>query len=253
MALLKDQPISCLAEWMAYDSKLSVLSEQESTSIESKSRLAQNEIETQLTSFLLRQSGLSENASRQLLNKIVVTEALARWHSMLTLSFFYIDLASLQNSTLHRDQSRYFEDKAESAKYQLFETGVGIVSYPVPKAELPTVISTPDNNPQRFLRARTRFVDLDGAQGASSSEFFLDMSAGESIELSYQTLPARCVGWLLYLGENSDPLYLATPTPVPAGTTVVVTPDLPALAAPAMPKESQQPERFIRYTTEMWR
>ncbi|MCX6609689.1 MAG: hypothetical protein NTW74_02435, partial [Acidobacteria bacterium] len=131
MALLKDQPISCLAEWMAYDSKLSILSEQESTSIEAKSRLAQNEIETQVTSFLLRHSGLSESAARQCLDKVVVTEALSRWHSMLTLSLFYIDLASLQNSTLHREQSRFFEIKAEAAKEQLFETGLGIVNQPI--------------------------------------------------------------------------------------------------------------------------
>ncbi len=253
MALLKDQPISCLAEWMAYDSKLSILSEQESTSIEAKSRLAQNEIETQVTSFLLRHSGLSENAARQSLDKVVVTEALSRWHSMLTLSLFYIDLASLQNSTLHRDQSRFFEGKAEAAKDQLFETGLGIVNQPIPKAPLPFVVSVPGAGTPRILRGRIRFQDLDGALGTPSSEFVLDMSAGESNELSVDTLPPRVTGWLLYLGDSTEPLFKSTSTPIQAGVSFQITPDLPPILAEQMSKVSQLPDRFIRYSTELWR
>jgi hypothetical protein len=253
MALLIDQPISCLTDWMAYDTKLSILSEQESTSIEAKSRLAQNEIETQITSFLLRQSGLSENVARQTLNKVVVTEALSRWHSLLTLSLFYIDLASMQNSALHRDQSRYFEAKAEAAQYQLFETGLGIVNQPIPKAPVPLVITSAGNNPQRFLRARIRFVDVDGGVGALSAEFLLDMTAGEAIELSVGALPERCIGWLLFLGESSEAMFLATTTPVEAGTSFEITSDIPATDAPAMNREAQSPDRYIRHTTELWR
>lgn len=253
MALLKDQPISCLAEWMAYDSKLAILSEQESTSIEAKSRLAQNEIETQVTSFLLRHSGLSENAARQSLCKVVVTEALSRWHSMLTLSLFYIDLASLQNSALHRDQSRFFEIKAGAAKDQLFETGLGIVNQPIAKAPLPFIVATPGTGVQRILRGRIRFEDVDGALGSPSSEFVLDMSAGESIDLTVETLPARVSGWHLYLGESPEPLYKSTTSAVPAGVSFVVTPDLPSILAAEMEKVSQLPDRFIRYSTELWR
>lgn len=253
MALLKDQPISCLTEWMAYDSKLSILSEQESTSIEAKSRLAQNEIETQVTSFLLRQSGLSENASRQLMDKVVVTEPLSRWHSLLTLSLFYVDLASLQNSTLHRDQSRYYEAKAEAARDQLFETGLGIVNQPIPKAPLPLVVTSAGSNPQRFLRARVRYVDVDGSLGAVSTEFLLDMTDGESIQISMDSFPTRVTGWLLYLGETSESLVLATPAPLASGAVFTITPAVPAINASPLNKEAQSPDRFIRYTTEIWR
>ncbi len=253
MALLKDQPISCLAEWMAYDSKLSILSEQESTSIEAKSRLAQNEIETQVTSFLLRHSGLSENAARQSLDKVVVTEALSRWHSMLTLSLFYIDLASLQNSTLHRDQSQCFDLKAKAAMDQLFETGLGIVNLPIPKAPIPFIVSNPGTGEPRILRGRIRFQDVDGALGAPSSEFVLDMSSGESMELSVENLPSRVAGWLLYLGESSEPLYKSMPTPISAGLPFLVTAGLPPVNAEEITKPSQLPDRFVRYSTELWR
>jgi hypothetical protein len=253
MALLKDQPISCLTDWMAFDSKLSILSEQESTSIEAKSRLAQNEIETQVTSFLLRQSGLSESASRQLLDKVVVTEPLSRWHSLLTLSMFYIDVASLQSSALHREQAKYYESKAEAASSQLFETGVGVVYQPIPKAPTPLVVSGEGSNPQRFLRGRIRFVDLDGGVGALSDEFLLDMTAGENIELSLDSLPSRILGWILFLGESSDSLRESIVSPVPAGTAVTITPDMPNVSAPFVRKAAQSPDRFIRYTTELWR
>ncbi len=253
MALLKDQPISCLTDWIAYDTKLTILSEQESTSVEAKSRLAQNEIETQITAFLLRQSGVSENASRKLIDKVTVTEPLLRWHSLLTLSMFYADLASLQNSALHREQSRYFEAKSDAARDHLFDTGVGIVNQPIPKAPAPQIISSPGTNPQRFLRGRICFVDADGARGAASSEFLLDMTDGETIELVVPALPVRCTGWLLFLGETSDSMVQAGNGAMPAVAPYEISASEPAPDAPPMSKDGQSPDRFIRYTTELWR
>ena len=253
MALLKDQPISCLADWMAYDSKLSLLSAQENTSIEAKSGLAQNEIETQITSFVLRHSGLSEIVARQLLVKVTVTEPLWRWHSMLTLSLFYADLASLQNSTLHRDQSRYYEMKADAAKDQLFDTGLGIVNLPVPQPPVPVVQSIPGSNPPRILRARIRFIDIDGVVGAPSSEFLLDMSAGQHLTVSLVTLPARVAGWLLFAGDSPDALRLATSTAVGAGSEFAITQSIPDPVAAILNPAAQAPDRFIRYSTDLWR
>jgi hypothetical protein len=253
MALLNDQLITCLTDWMAYDTKLTILSEQESTSIEAKSRLAQNEIETQVTGFLLRQSGLSEFAARELLSQIVVTEPLARWHSLLTLSLFYTDIACLQNNTLHRDQARYYDLKADAARVQLFETGIGIVYQPIPKAPLPFVVLAPGANAPRFLRARVRFVSASGAVGALSSEFNLDLTNGETAQLSFASLPANVSGWLLFLGETSDPLYLATTAPVPAGVTVEVTPSLPAIGAPVANPEAQLPDQYFIHSPQIWR
>ncbi len=253
MALLRDQPISCLTDWMAYDSKLSILSAQESTSIEAKSRLAQNEIETQITSFVLRHSGLSESAARQLPAKVTVTEALQRWHSMLTLSLFYADLASLQNSTLHRDQSRYYEMKTDAAKDQLFDTGLGIVNFPVPQPPVPAVRSVPASNVSRILRARIRFVDIDGVVGAPSNEFLLDMSAGQQLTVSLPALPPRVAGWLLFAGDSPDALRLSTSTPVAAGGILSVTPSIPDSAGAILNPAAQAPDRFIRYSTDLWR
>ena len=253
MALLKDQPISCLSEWMAYDSKLSILSEQETTSIDSKSRLAQNEIETQVISFLLRHSGSSDSAARQLTSKVTVTEALSRWHSMLTLALFYADLAALQNSSLHRDQSRYYEIKAEAAKEQLFDTGLGIVNLPIPKAPIPLVVSTPGANPERLLRGRIRFANSDGVVGAPSDEFLLDMTDGESISISVGSLPPDCSGWLLFLGETSEALFMATPAALSAATTLTITGSMPSPADPVLIRDAQPADRFIRYSTELWR
>ncbi|WP_031498574.1 hypothetical protein [Bryobacter aggregatus] len=251
MALLKDQPISCLTEWMAYDSKLSILSAQETTSIEAKSCLAQNEIETQVTSFLLRHSGLGELAARQLLSKVTVTEALHRWHSMLTLSLFYADLASLQNSALHREQSRYYETKADAAQDQLFDTGLGIVNFPISKAPVPLITSQPGTNPLRILRGRIRYLDGNGAMGAPSSDFLLDMSNGQQLTLALDSLPDRVIGWLLYVGDESNLFYLATASPVTSSVTL--TAEMLNQQTERLDLASQAADRFIRYSTELWR
>jgi len=253
MALLRDQSISCITDWMSYDSKLSILSEQESTSIEAKSRLAQNELETQIVSFLLRQSGLGEHAARHIMDQIVVTEPLSRWHALLTLSLFYVDLASLQNSALHRDQARYYELKADAARGQLFDIGLGVVAFPIPKAPVPSIAFGPGNGTPRFLRARIRFVDVDGAFGALSSEFLLDMTGGESVQITVDNLPPRVVGWHLYLGETSESMVLATLNPVAAAAVLEITEDMPPIQTVAMPRDAQSPDRFIRHSTEIWR
>ncbi len=238
---------------MAYDSKLSILSEQETTSIDSKSRLAQNEIETQVISFLLRHSGSSDSAARQLISKVTVTEGLSRWHSMLTLALFYADLAALQNSSLHRDQSRYFEIKAEAAREQLFDTGLGIVNLPIPKSPIPLVVSTPGANQSRLLRGRIRFVNSEAAVGAPSSEFLLDMTDGESINVSVTSLPANCSGWLLFLGETSELLFMVSPAALAADATLTISGNMPSPNDPILNMDAQQADRFIRYSTELWR
>ncbi|MCX6609688.1 MAG: hypothetical protein NTW74_02430, partial [Acidobacteria bacterium] len=121
------------------------------------------------------------------------------------------------------------------------------------KAPLPLIVSMPGTSTHRILRGRIRFEDIDGAFGAPSSEFVLDMSSGESIELSVDTLPARVAGWRLYLGDSSEPLFSSTTTPIQAGTSYLITQDLPSINAEEMNKLSQLPDRFVRYSTELWR
>jgi hypothetical protein len=172
---------------------------------------------------------------------------------MLTLALFYADLAALQNSALHRDQSRYYEMKAEAAKEQLFDTGLGIVNFPILKAPVPLLVSTPGANQERLLRGRIRFANSNGDVGAPSSEFILDMTDGESISVAVSSLPANCSGWLLFLGETSDALFMATPVAIPAGTPITITDAMPAPTDPMLSFDAQQADRFIRYSTELWR
>jgi hypothetical protein len=153
MALLIEQSISCLSDWAAYDSKLSLLSAQESTPVEKKAELAQQEVQTEVLAFLVRNTTLSDAHVRSTLKQIHVSEPLKRWHVMQTLNLYYSDLASLQGSVLHREQSRLFEIRADEARDQAFATGLGIVSNPVPIGERPEVFAPAEIDPNRLMGA----------------------------------------------------------------------------------------------------
>lgn len=252
MAVFTDQLISCLKDWKDHDSKLSILSELETTSIEAKARLAQNEIETEVTGFLLAHSGLSEGAARELLKKVVITEPLARWHSLLTLSLFYADLASLQNNSLHREQADYYERKATAAHHQLTETGVGIVNRPIPQAGVPALIVTPGTNSPRFLRGRIQYLREDGAAGVPSAEFILDLTNGETANLRVSSLPANGWAWNAYLGESSAGLQKANSSPLFAGEEFEVVAGVPAPGAEALISRGQEPDYYVVRTNKIW-
>jgi hypothetical protein len=252
MALLSDQIISSFQDWILNDSKLAVLVAQEPIPVETKSLLAQQEIETQLTGFLLRCSGLQESAARNLLGQVAVTEPLRRWHINQTLHLFYNDLAALQNNANHRDQASYFLYRSNDARDQLYEVGVGIVNAPVAKAPVPERTNYGSGGDNRVLRARAQFVAWNGTVGTASDEFILDMSLGQQYTLTLRSDSNELQGWRLYLGENSSHLTLAQEQPFHLDEAVIVAPHLPATAIP-LHGDGQKPDRYIRQIRGTWR
>lgn len=204
MALLTEQPVSCLPDWLAYDSKLAILSAQESASIEKKAELAQQEIQTEVLAFLLRNAGSSEAYSRSLVDQVFVSEPLKRWHVSLTLSLYYADMASLQASQLHKEQSHYYLGRCEEARDQTFVTGLGIVQNPVPRGKAPEVAISGQEDEQRLVRGRVRFVGATGVEGTPSEEFVVRMPVVGTASLEILDWPDGAEGWRLYLAEDTE-------------------------------------------------
>ncbi len=256
MALLNEETISCLADWIAYESKLMVLSTQESASVEKKGELARNEIRTEVLAFLARNTTQGDAAIRKLVDQVHVSEPVRRWHIYLTLSLYYSDLASLQASVLHREQSKYFELRADEARDQAFTTGLGIVSNPIPPATEPSIQLPAETDMDRLVRGRVRFLNAAGAEGAASAEFPVPMAVAGSVNgtvtLSFDELPEGVASWRLYLAEDSDVFSSLAVAGFAAGFNVVLPPAFETVG-PQLRNSGQMPDRYIRYSRNLGR
>lgn len=252
MALLIEETISCLADWMAYESKLMVLSAQESASVEKKGELARNEVRTEVLAFLARHTNQSDQAIRRLVDQVHVSEPIRRWHIFLTLSLYYADVASLQASVLHREQSKYFEMRADEARDQSFAIGLGIVSDPIPSAFEPSISVSGEVDLNRLVRGRVRFLNAAGDEGSPSGEFPVPMSVAGSVTLRFEELPAGATAWRLYLSEDSFVFTSLAEEGFSAGQNVVLPPAFETQGPQLLPG-GQQPDRFIRNSRSLGR
>jgi len=245
MALFSDDGPSGLSDWLSYDSKLRYLSEQEITSTESKSVLAKSEIESEVTAFLLANIEEPDFRVHEMVKGLVVTEPLKRWHVMHTLQLYYNDLASLQVNGAHQERASYYQTRVLEAKAMLFELGVGLVSTAVPQPGEPIVIKSPGSHETKNKKARTQFFGVTEKPGKASNEFWLSSEGGESIEITYDTLPAGVYGWKLFIEGPAETFFSVTPKNVPAGAKLNIS-TMPLTLGAALLAEGQEPERYIR-------
>jgi hypothetical protein len=237
---------------MAYDSKLSILSAQESASVERKGELAQLEIQTEVLAYLLRNSGLGDLQVRTLMGQVTVSEPLKRWHTNLTLSLYYADLASLQASELHREQSRYFDMRAEEARDQAFVTGVGVVNVVVPRGQVPNLNLLGEEDQDRLVRARVKFVGAADVEGTPSEEFPLRLPVSGATQVSFASLPWGVAGWRLYVAEDQD-VFRALQVQAYGPAEVVTVPAAYSLSELRMNPEGQMPDRYLHISRNLGR
>jgi hypothetical protein len=245
MALLNDEGPSSFEDWVGYDSKLLFLSEQENTSIEIKSEYAKQLIESELLLFLVNNTSVAPQQAQSLLNKVVVSEPLKRWHAMQTLFLYYDDIASVQASKSHFERSLLYSARAGAARTLLFETGIGLVSKAIPQPALPQLNRTPSNAPAFSLRGKTQYLDAEGNVGSPSKEFWIRSEVGDSINISYSELPEGVVGWNLYIEDGNDQFRSINPFVLGFGEAFQISSSDSPLGH-YMKDAGQPPDQFIR-------
>jgi hypothetical protein len=170
----------------------------------------------------------------------------------LTLSLYYSDLASLQASLLHREQSKYFELRADEARDQAFATGLGLVSNPVPAGTKPTILAPAEADMSRLVRGRVRFMNAAGVEGSPSAEFPIPMAMAGSVSLRFDELPEDVTSWRLYLAEDSDSFVSLNDDGFAAAENVTLPPWFTS-TGPDLGAGAQMPDRYIRYSRNLGR
>lgn len=243
MPLLNDGPISQIEDLRAYESSVLDTASVESVTLSPKFDMAQREVSTEMLRFLISQLEPGETVAPAILDRVVVTDPLLRWHTLHTLELFFRDVHHNQINDRYKAKWLAYEKEARQAQRLLFEVGIGLVAAPLFRPKALTLSSAPGVVTGPVL---IRASWVRGAVESAFSDAWL-FNPGDETNGPVVTLhdaPAGATGWNVYVGlpdsavvrQNSEPLEIgASWTMPPAG-----------LVEGVLPGTGQAPERWIR-------
>lgn len=218
MALFTDRGISTSEDLRAYESSVLDVASTEGIELDAKFTLAAGEIAMELSAYLVRQDTAS--AGMRDLNNIVVTDALANWHRLLTLALIYRDAYNSQMNDRYLGKWKEYTALALKAGILFFDIGIGVSSDPVPKPADP--ICTLVNGGALLAanyRVQIAWQNRRGAFGAPSNSVSIEMPAGTLLAVTPVDSPPGMAGWAVFLGRLPGEGMRQNATPIAPGAT----------------------------------
>jgi len=216
MALFTDG-ISTIQDLMIQDSSVLDTAQTENIDLNQKLAVAQQEIGIELTTLLQRsntydwQFWLQPNPQ---LNNIVVTPPLQLWHVFQSLALVYRDAYGSQLNDRYQGKRDQFQQLAKWALDKLIQTGVGIVSDPIPQAAPPQLTSIEGGQPAMTYCASVSWLNAEGEEGQAGNASSLAVAAGNTLAVQPLNPPPNAVAWNVFVGPSADALVLQNGTPL---------------------------------------
>jgi hypothetical protein len=246
MALFTDGPISSAQDLQEYDSSVLTVANAEGIDVAVKVTLAQQDLGNELMLFLFRkapfrgyQRGVIQS---QGLADVVVTEALQRWHILMTLALVYRDAYYNQLNNRYQGKWSEYEKLAKASSRMYFQLGVGVVADPIPMAPIPGLSTVPGSGIAETFYVAATWVNAAGQEGAPSDDAALTMAAGQDLVVTLTAPPPIAVGWNVYVGLSPATLARQNAAPLVLGASWTMPGALISGVAPTM---GQQPAWFI--------
>lgn len=216
MALFTDGVISELEDLRDYESAVFTVANSESMNLTKKLALAQQEIEVEITAFLLQRS--EETAagfvtSRPDLTTVVVTPSLRQWHTFHTLTLVYRDAYNSHFNDRYLGKWKEYERLARWAEARSFETGIGILKDPIGKASPPKLSTVEGGLPATTYWVRVAWTGASGEGGASEPSV-LTTPANSQLAAEVSEAPANASGWNVYVGTSAVEVRLQNTAPL---------------------------------------
>jgi len=220
MPLYTDGTISSIEELLASESAILEVAKTERIDLAIKLSLAHQEIGIELTCFLAQHSGSDFQGilwTKPELKKVVVTEALHKWHTFQTLGLVYRDAYNSQLNDRYLGKWREYERLAKWASRALFQTGVGMVSDPIPQAKKPQLSHVAGALAAATYFARAAWVNGSGVEGNPSELAVLSAPDSSLVVASAVNPPGNAKGWNVYVGLTYASVTLQNEAPIPVG------------------------------------
>jgi hypothetical protein len=216
MALFTDG-ISTIQDLMVQDSSVLTAAQTENIDLSTKLTLAQQELGIELTTLLQRSNPCDWQFWLQPdleLNNIVVTPPLQLWHVYQTLMLVYQDAYFNQLNDRYKGKRDQFLQLAKWAMDKLIQTGVGIVSNPIPQAVPPQLTSIAGGQPATTYCASVSWLNGENEEGQASNPSTLDVAAGNVLVAQPVNQPANATAWNVYVGLSPTAMALQNTSPL---------------------------------------
>jgi hypothetical protein len=246
MALFTDGSIQTSGELQNYDTAVLSVASSEGIDVTSKVLLAQQEIATELLLFLRRNSISDPRflVRRRIgVGDIVITPPMRRWHAYKSLELVYRDAYGNQLNNRYQAKWTEYKQLAGNAEETLFEAGVGIVHYPVPRASQPLLTLAPAGVSGTQYYIQISWVGTLGQEGAVSDLLQVTSNAGSVAIVRTASPPPGIESWNVFASTDPGQMHLqnASPLLIDGTWTLPVT----GLSDGRPPGDGQAPEWWL--------
>lgn len=237
MALLIDGMLNALEALKAQDSGVMDVSHGEGVDLTAKLEVARQEIIIEIEA-LLRRAGCGS------VEQVAVTQALSRWHLLLTLAMTYRDAYFSQLNDRYKERWKAYEAESQAAGKRVMEDGIGMVRNPLTRPQAIRAGTETGTLAETTYWVKTSWVGVDGGESEASEGVCVPadwphmLRVGQGAELA----PAAAVGWNVYAGTTPGNETLQNTEPMAVGTDWVYASG--ALAEGRMPTAGQEPEFY---------
>jgi hypothetical protein len=150
---------------------------------------------------------------------VVVSAQMKRWHALHTLAITYRDAFNNQLNDRYLPKWQEYRVLAKDGRAKTFGFGIGIVSNPIPEAQMPSLGTASGAGQGGTFYVQVTWVGASGAEGASSPASALSVAADNDLVVQAVNPPAGVTGFNVYIGTSAGSTTLQNSTPIPVGET----------------------------------
>jgi len=222
MGLFTDKPLSTIEELTEQDSQLTDVASTEGIDVTWKLVLAHYELRIELETLLKRFQTFGTTGLG--VGHVVDTPPLKLWHEFLTLKMVYSDAYFSQLNDRYKKRRDQYHSRGIWAYEKLIQTGIGMVTSPLPRPEPPNILPSQGSLPGGIYYVTMTWVNSaieESAPAMTGSILITEEPLGEldprSMAVAPPAAPATATGWNVFVGTSSEQLILQNPQPLAIG------------------------------------
>lgn len=246
--LLTDGCPNTTEDLRVYESAILDVASAEMINLDTKLRLATEEISEIVLNILLDHTSVATGGDmtrRSLgVSDVVVTRQLKRWHALYTLAIFYRDAYNNQLNDRYLAKWNEYLLLTRGARDTALQYGIGLVTTPIPEAGTPVLGSAPGLLPATVYYVQITWISATGAEGNPGKATAFEAPVASLLTVTNGTnVPAIAAAFNVYIGLTDCPLTLQNSSPIPIGQTF--TEASTGLVAGAPAGLGQSPDLYI--------
>lgn len=220
MALFTDSDVVTLDDLLQFEGSLVQISSTHGIDVETKIRLAIDEIGDKVLLSLL-QAGSAEQwrGTNQLgLDNVVLSSPLYRWICFNSLARVYAEAYNVQLNTRFQGKWTEYQQQANQASNLVMASGIGIVSQPLRKPASPAISLSQGTTIAPAIFAQVSWTGSQNQESAVSAVAGATLNGATTVTIAPSGtgsgVPANASGWNVYAGISQGSLTLQTESPL---------------------------------------